>query len=178
MENTFSNPAKNIELFGLNEAAVVADLGSGTGAYSIEAAKKIGDDGKVYAIDVQKNLLENLKASADREGLSNVEIIWGDIDNEGGTKLAPGSCDNAIVCNVLFQLEDRETFINELKRILRKSGTVLVIDWEDSFSGMGPDRSLIFDEQKAVALFENNGFSVERKIEAGGHHYGLVFRLN
>lgn len=174
----FSNPVKNIELFGLNEAAVVADLGSGTGAYSIEAAKKIGPDGKVYAIDIQKNLLENLKSTADREGLSNIEIMWGDVDEEGGAKLAPGSCDNIMVCNTLFQLEKKETFISEVKRILRKAGTVLVVDWKDSFSGIGPDESLVFDEQKATDLFEQNGFSLERKIEAGQHHYGLVFRLN
>ncbi len=173
----FSNPSKNIELFGINEAAVVADLGAGTGAYSMESSKKAGLDGKVYAVDVQKNLLENLRSAADREGFSNIEIIWGDLDKEGGSKLAPGSCDNVLVCNILFQLEDRDTFVSEVKRILRKSGTVLVIDWEDSFSGMGPDQNLIFSEQKALELFEKNGFSLERKIEAGGHHYGLVLRL-
>jgi len=65
----------------------VADVGAGSGFYSLEAARKVGSSGRVYAIDVQKNLLERLRSQAISEGLGNVEVVWGNAEKIGGTKV-------------------------------------------------------------------------------------------
>ncbi|MBU1557795.1 methyltransferase domain-containing protein [Patescibacteria group bacterium] len=174
----FIDPKNNIAQFGLNQGMKVADLGSGSGFYVMESSKAVGNDGRVYAVDVQKELLERIKASASLEGLSNIEIIWGDIEKLGGTRLADFSVDAVILSNTLFQVEEKENLINEMKRILRPKGRALIVDWTASFGGLGPAPESVFTEHQAKDLFQKNGFVLDKDISAGEHHYGFVVRKN
>jgi ubiquinone/menaquinone biosynthesis C-methylase UbiE len=173
----FSDPDKNIEQFDLGEGNYVADFGAGSGFYSFAAAEAVGHSGKVYAIDVQKDLLEKLKHEARNiRHLNNVEIVWADLDHLGGTRLRDSSLDAVIVANVFFQLEKKENACLEIKRVLKPGGRVLFVDWASSFGGMGPQSKDVFYEEKAKQLFEKYGFKVDRTISAGAQHYGIIFR--
>ncbi len=173
----FIDPKNNIEQFGLSEGMRVADLGSGSGFYVIESSKVVGGEGRVYAVDVQKDLLEKVKASASLEGLNNIEIIWGDIEKLGGTKLADASVDAVIISNTLFQVEEKDNLLIETGRILRPNGRVLVVDWTDSFNGLGPAPESVFTGQQAKDLFQKNGFVLDKEISAGEHHYGFILKI-
>jgi len=172
---SFLDPKKNIEQLILAENMKVADLGSGSGFYSIEAAK-IVKKGIVYAIDVQKDLLESLKKTAERENLTNIEIIWGNIEKIGGTKLADYSIDIVFLSNILFQIEDKKSLLAETKRILKPNGRVLVVDWEESFGGLGPEPESVFPKEKAKSLLKENGFILQKEFSAGDNHYGFIFK--
>ncbi|MDO8590405.1 MAG: methyltransferase domain-containing protein, partial [bacterium] len=67
----FSDPQKNIEQFGLQPGGLVADLGSGAGFYTIAAARAVGNSGRVYAIDILKDMLQKIKNEAQRSGIHN-----------------------------------------------------------------------------------------------------------
>ncbi|MDO8510436.1 MAG: class I SAM-dependent methyltransferase [bacterium] len=170
----FTDPQSNIRQFGLADGMHIADLGSGTGAYSLAAAKAIGGNGKVYAIDVQKDLLEKLKNEARAEHLTNIETIWGDIEKVGGTKLAPATVSGAIISNILFQLTHKSTFVEEVKRILKPGGRAFVVDWSDSFAGTGPQPQDVVSKEVAKKLFIEKGFKLDREFQAGAHHYALI----
>lgn len=170
----FSDPAHNIEQFDLEKGMHVADFGAGSGFYAIIAAKAVGEEGKIYAIDIQKDLLFRLKKEAERQGILNIEIIWGDIEENESTKLRAGSVDRVIVSNILFQIEKKEAVVQEVGRVLKPGGKVLVIDWTDSFNNMGPAPKHVFTEVLAKKLFEYGGFAIERSIQAGDHHYGFI----
>ncbi|KND49954.1 MAG: hypothetical protein AB198_01375 [Parcubacteria bacterium C7867-003] len=129
----FSDPIKNIEQCSIQAGMEIADLGSGSGAYSLATAKALVSTGKVYAIDINKDLLNKLRNEGVKKGLYNIEVIWGDIDKFGGTKLRDYSVDMALLCNILFQLENKSEVVKEIKRILKPGGRVLVVDWSDSF---------------------------------------------
>ncbi|MBP7831693.1 MAG: class I SAM-dependent methyltransferase [Candidatus Pacebacteria bacterium] len=174
----FSDPAKNIEQLELTRNMVIADLGSGTGFYTIAAAKKIkGGDGRVYSVEVQRELLQHIQEMARKESLNNIDYIWGNIEKRGGTKIHDKIIDCAIVSNVLFQVEDRQGFIAELKRILKPEGKVLLIDWSESYGGMGPAQANVINAGAAQSLFESAGFTKLKTIEAGAHHYGIILKL-
>jgi len=172
----FSDPQHNIKQFGLHEGMLVADLGAGTGAYTIASAREVGGTGRVIAIEVQKNLLINIKNAASQSGISNIEVIWGDIERHSKTKIKERTVDAVIVANVLFQVEDVEGTILEIKRILKPGGRVLIVDWKESYGGMGPQSSQIFSYDTARKIFEENGFSFLKNIEAGDHHYGFIVK--
>ncbi len=174
----FSDPKNNTRQLGLYEGQIVADLGAGIGAYSIEAAKEVGESGRVYAIEVQKELLANIKNKAREEGISNIEVIWGDIERNGKTKIKDDFVDAVIASNILFQVEDSVGFLEEIKRILKQKGKVLIIDWEGSFNGTGPSPKHIISYATARSLFEENGFLFVKNISAGDHHYGFVVVKN
>ncbi len=167
----FSDPATNLAKLGLNDGMKVVDLGAGSGFYSIEAAKKVGSSGRVYAVDVQKDLLERLRSVGASQGLHNIEVIWGNAEKIGGTKVKESLADRVIASNVLFQIAKLDDFVLEIKRILKPGGKVLVVDW----SGVTPlSPKTIVSEMQARALFEKNGFKVDQSFGAGDHHYGIV----
>jgi len=168
----FSEPAVNLGRLGLADGQKVVDLGAGSGFYTIEAARKVGANGRVYAVDVQKDLMERLRALGTSQGLHNIEVVWGNIEKVGGTKLRDGIADRAIVSNVLFQVAQPDDFVLEVKRLLKPGGKVLVVDWS-GLSPLGPKTYV--PAMKAQTLFEKNGFMLDQSFEAGDHHYGMVF---
>jgi ubiquinone/menaquinone biosynthesis C-methylase UbiE len=174
----FSQPENNIEQFHIDPGMIVADLGSGAGFYSFALSEAVGESGKVYAVDVQKDLLSKLRNEAMSRNLTNIEIVWGDLDEVNGTTLKDNSVDRVVVANVLFQLEDTENFVKESRRILRPNGKILVVDWTDSHAGLGPAPDAVIKPDVARTLFEDAGFVFDRDIEAGEHHYGMVFKYS
>lgn len=172
----FSDPQKNLEQFGITPGSRVADLGSGSGFYSIGAARMVGERGRVFAVDAQKALLEKLKHEAHNNRLPNIEALWGNVEKLGGTRLADASVDAVLACNILFQTEQKKDFPFEIKRILKPKGRVLVVDWKDSFGGMGPQPDHVVSQNDVRALFEKAGFLYEKEIRAGAHHFGLIFK--
>ena len=172
----FSDPSTIIPQLDLQSGARVADLGAGSGFFALAAAKAVGGAGRVYAIDVKKDLPQKVKNTATSQGLLNVEAVWGDVEVVGGTKLKDKSVDAAIIANLLFQLQDKNGFFAETTRILKNKGKILVVDWKDSFGGLGPKASEVITADQAKTMFEKAGFRFEKEINAGEHHYGLVFR--
>lgn len=173
----FSHPAQNIKAITLGEGSTVVDLGSGSGFYTLEAARAVGPEGRVYAVDVQKELLDRVKTAAEAEHLLNVDILWGDIEQVGGSKVGTNTADVVLVCNVLFQVEHKQDLVTEAFRIVKPNGRVCVIDWTESHFGLGPDEDMIVGADDAKKLFAEK-FDVEKEFDAGDHHFGLLFRNN
>lgn len=171
----FSDPQHNIEQLGLSDGLVVADLGAGSGFYSIEAAKAVAPRGKVYAVDILRDILDRLKKESQRQHLGNIEILSGDIERLGGSKIREASCDVVLASNVLFMVHDKKSFLLEAKRILKQHGRLLLIDWSASFSQMGPHSDHVIYKDDAMKLCLSAGFEFEREINAGTHHYGIIF---
>ena len=170
----FLNPEKLIEYSDIHHGMKVADFGASVGHYALHIARRVGGQGKVFAIDIQKDLLTKLQSEAEAVKISNIEIIWGDVEIIGGTKLKNDSVDRVLIANILFQTYDKAGLITEAKRILKKGGKVIVIDWTDSFSGLGPHKKDIVNKQMAKDLFESQGFIYDSEMKAGDHHYGII----
>ena len=170
----FSDPKTNVLQLGLRDGMRIADLGSGTGHYTLAAAAAVGKDGKVFAIDIHEDLLKHVHEAARERHLTNIETVWGNIEKPGGTKLKDASMDAAILSNVLFQTADKQAVLRETKRILKQGGKVLVIDWAGSYGGMGPAPEQVFTEHAAEELFIEGGFHKQKDFRAGPHHYAIV----
>ncbi len=171
----FSDPQKNIAELGVVDGMKIADLGAGSGFYTIEAVKKVGSRGMVYAIDVQQDLLSKLKNSAALVGLRNIEIIWGNIEKIGGTKLRESLVDRVVLSNTLFQVDasDRDNLALEIKRILKSGGKLMVIDWETG-SPLSP--KTLVPRMLAEGIFQKVGLQLEKTFDAGDHHYGIILK--
>ncbi len=173
----FSDPDKVIKEMFVAEGMTVADFGSGVGFYTIPLSRRVGPYGRVFAIDAMGDFLRKLKNEAVRAGLNNVEVIQGDLESNGGSGLLTASVDRIVIANTLFQLENPLQVVLEAKRIIKHSGKVAVIDWEDSFGQIGPHKDHIITKEETRDLFEKNGFSFESFIDAGEHHYGMLYSV-
>jgi ubiquinone/menaquinone biosynthesis C-methylase UbiE len=162
--------------FHLREGDSVADFGAGSG-YFIEAlSKAVGQSGRVYACEIQRELVEKIGTLIRSKGIGNTDPLWCDIEADHGVKIADGLLDAAVLINTLFQVEDKQTTIHEIARTMRSGGKFFVVDWTESFGGLGPHPDQVITAENAKALVETAGFVFERDFDAGDHHYGLAFR--
>ncbi len=162
--------------FHLKPGDLVADFGAGSGFFLKVLSQAVGEDGRVYACEIQKQLVEKLGEQARMLGLHNIHPLWCDLEEANGIKIGAGELDAAILVNTLFQIQDKETAIKEMGRTLRTGGKFFVIDWTESFGGLGPQPKDVVTTADATPLFEANGFVLDRDFPAGDHHYGLAFR--
>lgn len=162
--------------FHLKEGDLVADFGAGSGFFLRTLSKAVGKSGLVYACEIQRNLVDKLAEQARLWGLNNIHTLWCDLEEAGGIKIANSQLDAAILVNTLFMIEDKVTAVKEMGRTVRSGGKFFVIDWTESFAGMGPHPTAVITVPDTTNLFEANGFILDREYPAGDHHYGLAFR--
>lgn len=173
----FLNPEKIISKLGLLEGHKVADFGAGNGVYSVLSAKKVGLTGRVYAIEVHRELVTTIRNLFKKEGVEKTtEVIWADFEKLLGTKIKDEIIDRAILANTLFLLPDKKGALMEIKRVMKPGSKIMLIDWSDSFDNMGPVPDMVVTSEMARELFEKNGFRFVENVDgAGDHHYGMIF---
>jgi SAM-dependent methyltransferase len=163
--------------FHVRAGDLVGDFGAGTGAFVPILARKAGPTGRVFACEIDRHLVDKIGSLIQSKRLRNVDPLWCDLEAPRGIKVPDGCLDVAIVVNTLYQLINREEAIREKKRTLRSGGVLYVVDWSDSFGGVGPHPDCVVCKQLAIDLFEAAGFILEREYPAGDYHYGLAFRV-
>ncbi|MEI7777102.1 MAG: class I SAM-dependent methyltransferase [bacterium] len=171
----FVSPKKITEQSFVDVNMKIADVGCGTGHHTFDLAEAVGPSGRVYAIDVQEDLLMTLKRESDRRKLNNVIIILADAEKNTG--IESNSLDRVFFSNSFFQFEDKEGAVMEAKRLLRRGGRIVVVDWLSSFNHLGPHPDNVFGKEAAVKLFLKNDFQLDKELTAvGDYHYGLIFK--
>jgi len=177
-ESSFLIPSVTLAAAHVEEGMHVADFGAGSGFFTIAAAGLVGASGVVWAVDMQPDLLTRIKSHALAAHHKNVEIVRGDLEAPKGSSLPEGQFDLVMVTNILFSLEHTKPFIEEAWRVLKPDGRVLVVDWKDSFDGMGPHPDHVVTAGKARDLFEKGGFAYIGDVPAGEYHWGFLVRKN
>lgn len=172
----FVEPEVVITQFHIRPGDTVADFGAGRGYFLKPLVNAVGSGGLVYALELQKNLVETMGEQVRKENLESARVLWCDIEEPEGSTLSDGILDVAIVVNVLFQFDDKPAALAEIARTLRSGGKLFVIDWSESFNNLGPTPEAVVSETQARTLVETAGFVFERSFPAGAHHYGLAFR--
>ena len=105
----------------------VADIGAGTGYFSLPIAQQIGNTGKLFAVDFQDEMLDHIRKKLGRqEAPRNIELKHGEAV---ATTLRDQSVDLVYLANVWHELDDQGTVLNEAKRILRPGGELAILDW-------------------------------------------------
>jgi ubiquinone/menaquinone biosynthesis C-methylase UbiE len=153
---SFLNPIRIIDEISVSKSMKIADFGCGSGGWSIPLAKK-SEEGTVYAVDVMNEALSALKSKADTEKVYNIRTLLADI--EKGTNLPAGSFDLVVVSN-------KDAVINEAHRVLRQSGKLLVVDWNNTED---------VSESEVDQKIKESDFQVVKKIDAGVSHFGALY---
>jgi len=172
----FVRPEEIIAQSHIHEGMKVVDVGTGGSLYILLVGHKVGRQGRVYAVDVQQELLSKIKNAARAEHLENIAIIPANIEKEGSTGIATDSIDKVLLLNVLYQLEDKEGALRECRRMLDPFGELILVDWSESFGNMGPHKDHVFNKEAAAKLFLKNGFRIDRELVVGDYHYGLALK--
>ena len=111
---------------GVRPGMAVADVGAGTGLYTRLFAKAVGPNGKVYAVDISKNFIDNILRTAREQGLANVEGI---VNTQTDTKLPAASVDLVFLSDTYHHFEQPGPILGSIRRALKPGGTLVVIDF-------------------------------------------------
>lgn len=160
----------------VEEEQCVAEFGCGhVGHYVFPLARMLGKNGKLYAIDIQKKILDNISARARMEQLSQIETVWSDLESYGATRVLVESLHHVFLINTLFQTTNHADVLREAYRLLRHGGRLTVVEWLPSGVPFGPS----MERRVRPAALEDQanqvGFRVFTRFSAGPYHYGLIF---
>ena len=175
MPDGFLNPEEAIEAWDVRPGDKIADFGCGAGFFSVPFGQRVGPNGKVYALDIRPEALEATRAKVKLFHLFNIESQRADLELPRGSNIRDESLDKIVISNILFQVQNKNAVAQEAYRILRKGGSLMVVEWSEGASSGGPSMDHRVGEDEAKTILESAGFSLYKKFPAGSYHYGLIF---
>jgi len=162
-------PAMVIDALGVQPGDVIADIGAGTGYFSLPLAQAVGPLGLVYAIDCQAEMLGRLQFKLDTGGISNIRAINADADSTG---LPDVSCDLVFLALVWHELAERIDCLREAKRLLKPGGHIAVLDWRpDVEPEHGPPLHHRISAADAVHSINSAGFAEVNQCNVGRYSW-------
>lgn len=169
----FSKPEENLKYLDLHANMIVADLGAGTGFYTILLAQMFPSL-KIYAFDINPHFLKTIKHKAYDLHLDNIEYIPCDLEEFHSTKLKDNLVDRIVISNIFFQLENKENFIKEVNRILKPNGKILFVDFVPHSQIVTKVKDKVLSKEQVLEFFTKNNFILDKEIFTGEHHYGMI----
>lgn len=163
-------PVETLKKIGLKEDSVVCDIGAGTGIFTIPAAsitKKM-----VYALDIDDEMLSTIEQKSKDKTIKNIELIK---VNGNQFEVKDKIADIILLVTVFHEIENKEVFLGELKRILNNLGKIAVIEFHKRATPMGPPVDHRIANEEVKRLFTKYGFSVNQDFDLGENFYCSVF---
>ena len=164
-------PLETLKKLHLYDGAIVADIGCGIGYFTLPAAEIVGSEGKVYALDVSEEMLDETRAAAIEKGYTNIELIK---SGEYDLMLEDGIVTYCFICNVLHEIDDLSRFVKELRRILKSRGKLVIIEWKKLVGNWGPPIEHRLDSPILIDLLNNEGFVIDLQTDIGDNFYSVV----
>jgi ubiquinone/menaquinone biosynthesis C-methylase UbiE len=166
-------PADVLDRLELAPGMYVADVGARTGYFALPMAALVGQEGKVFAVDLQPEMLEKLKDKLSTPGAPrNIELVQGDATD---TKLPDRSSAVVLFASLWHELDDHPAVLTEAARILRDGGRIAILDWRaDVDRPPGPPLDERISAEAVARSLEVNGWVVRESVPVGRYCYLVI----
>jgi ubiquinone/menaquinone biosynthesis C-methylase UbiE len=168
-------PAEVIRAMGLKDGDVVADVGCGTGWFSRRLARVVASRGKVYAVDIQPEMLDRLREYTAKEGITNVEPVLG---TETDPKLPPGGIDWILLVDVYHELQQPKPMLEAMRRSLKPDGKVALVEYRLEGTSAGhirPEHRMSVEQ--VMSEWPAAGFRLVRQLDFLPTQHMFVFEI-
>ena len=155
--------------FGISPGDVVADLGAGSGYFTVPIAKVTGTC--VYAVDIEPKMLEVLKQRTTAVNLKNIRYIVGNLEN---MPIEDDTVDKVVAAFVLHEVGNLSSALQEMKRILKNAGKGLVLEWEAVETEIGPPLAERISSIELEKTLRGHGF---KTVLSHPHHAYYALEL-
>ncbi len=169
----WQNPDTILDNIGLTTLMSFADIGAGPGFFALPAARKVGLEGKVFALDIEPTMLIRLVERATTEGITNLEAL---VSLEDRLPLDDETVDIALLATVLHECWDHVGFLHEIARVLRPKGALAVIEWRKDSLEKGPPPEERMAREYVESVLWAAGYQSIEPFEVGPYHYGIRVR--
>jgi predicted methyltransferase len=172
----WQRPEELVSALALEPGMAVADIGAGTGYFSRRLSAAVGAGGAVFAVEVEPNLVAHLRDRAEKEKTANVIPV---LASTNDPRLPPASVDLALFVDAYHHVDGRHAYLATLRRSLRPSARVAIIEWKPGEQPYGPkEEDHKIPRQKVVSEMEAAGFELMAAPDPLPHQYMLVFRIS
>jgi ubiquinone/menaquinone biosynthesis C-methylase UbiE len=167
-------PDDAIRILKIAKGSTVADIGAGSGYVTMLLAAAVGPTGRVYANDLQPQMIEILRGRLSERKIANVTLVQGDVDDP---KLPPASMDLELMVDVYHELSQPQAMLRRLRDALKPGGRLVLLEYrkEDPMIPIRPEHKMSVQEAKAE--LEAEGFTLSRVDESLPRQHILVFSL-
>lgn len=168
-------PETALDKIGINSGMTVADVGAGVGYFTIRLANRVGANGKVYAVDVQPEMLAIMRQRAQKAGLKNIVAVLG---SEGDPKLPKDTLDLVLLVDVYHEFSQPQKMLQRMGEALKKDGRLIVLEYrkEDPHIPIRSEHKMSVDEVRTEIQAE--GFRLEKVLHDLPRQHILIFRKN
>jgi ubiquinone/menaquinone biosynthesis C-methylase UbiE/phosphohistidine phosphatase SixA len=170
--DAWQRPAQVVSALRLREGDSVADVGAGSGYFTLRLAGAVGAGGRVHAVDISRDMLSHLEQRVRAAGVPNVDLILAKPDDP---LLAPGSVDLVFICDTWHHIDDRVRYLATLTRALKPGARVAIVDFYPRELPVGPPPSMKLSRDQVVGEFAAAGFHVAEEHDFLDYQYFLVF---
>jgi ubiquinone/menaquinone biosynthesis C-methylase UbiE len=167
----WQDPEKILTSLGVVPGMVFIDVGCGDGYFALPAARRVGPQGKVFAVDSDAAAVKRLQEQAAREGLGN---LFSEVREAEETVACEGCADYVFFGIDLHDFEDPAQVLLNAKKMLIPQGLLIDLDWKDDPMEFGPPHQKRFSIDKARYLIESAGFTIISVNDAGPYHYLII----
>ncbi len=168
----WQRPHQILDALGIADASVVADVGAGSGWFTVRLARRVGPNGLVYAQDVQPEMLAAITRRVQREGLANVRPVLG---RGSDPRLPAGTLDAVLIVDVVHEIEDRVTLFRNLATAIKPLGRIGVVDFRGGGAGPGPEARDRVAPETIEGEAAEAGLVLQRRETFLPFQYFLVF---
>jgi predicted methyltransferase len=168
----WQRPAEIMDALGIADASVVADIGAGSGWFTIRLARRVGPQGIVYAEDVQQEMILAISRRVQREGFTNVRPVLG---FKSDPKLPPRALDAVLMVDAYHEVEDRVTMLSNLAKALKPQGRLGIVDFKLDGTGPGPSSEERVSPDVVVKDAAQAGLKLIRQEPFLQYQYFLIF---
>jgi predicted methyltransferase len=167
----WQRPDQIMDAMAIADASVVADIGAGSGWFTIRIARRVGPQGRVYAEDVQTEMINAITRRVAREGLPNVHAVLG-LKND---PRLPEKVDAALMVDAYHEIENRVAVLSSLAASLKPQGRIGVIDFKLDGTGPGPEPDERVSPDVVVKDAKEAGLRLIRQEPFLPYQYFLIF---
>jgi arsenite methyltransferase len=170
--DSWQQPERVIDALALAPDAVVADVGAGSGYFTERFARRVGAGGFVYATDVQEEMLDRLRARVTRKRLANVSVVIARFDDPS---LPEACCDLVFLSSVYKEIDERIAYMEKVRRVLRPSGRVAILEYRPDWQGVGPPPEDRLSPETVTQEMDAAGLELREQYGFLERQYFLVF---
>jgi ubiquinone/menaquinone biosynthesis C-methylase UbiE len=170
--DAYQKPHEVIHALNLKAGEVIADIGAGSGYFTFHLARHVGDQGKVYAVDVSPDMILHVNRRIRELKANNVVSILADPDDP---LLADRSVNRFFFSDSWHHIENQSKYLSLMKRMLKPGGEVVVIDFHKKELPVGPPMSMKIAREDLIKQIESGGFRLAKENTFLPYQYFLVF---
>jgi ubiquinone/menaquinone biosynthesis C-methylase UbiE len=170
--DAYQKPHEVVTALGLKPGETLADIGSGSGYFALRFAAHVGEQGRVFAVDVDPEMVRHLNRRIRDAGVRNVQTVLADPDDP---LLPDASLDRFVVVNTWHHIEKPVDYLARMKRMLKPGGQVVMIDFQKTELPVGPPLAMKIAREDLVRQMQASGFDLAKEHTFLPYQYFLVF---